>query len=50
MTRSRGWVCLSGVGDYPFYDEIRQVISSGDTFTFTFNRPPKVDTGAEEIE
>jgi superfamily I DNA and RNA helicase len=48
LTRSRGWACLSGIGDYPLYDEIRKVIASGDTFTFTFKRPPKINTGEEE--
>ena len=48
LTRSRGWACLSGTGDYPLYNEIRKVIASGDTFTFTFQRPPKINTGEEE--
>jgi superfamily I DNA and RNA helicase len=48
LTRSRGWACLSGTGDYPLYDEIRNVITSGDSFTFTFKRPPKINTGEEE--
>ncbi len=25
LTRSRGWVSLSGIGDYSFYDEVNQV-------------------------
>ena len=37
MTRARGWVNVSGTGDYAFYDEINQVIKSGDTFTFDNN-------------
>ena len=45
LTRARGWACLSGVGNYPMYDEMRQVIASGDTFTFTYKRPPKRDIG-----
>ncbi|BAZ80957.1 pentapeptide repeat protein [Sphaerospermopsis kisseleviana NIES-73] len=47
LTRSRGWACMSGIGDYPFYSEINQVIKSGDTFTFTYKKPPKVNTGEE---
>ena len=47
LTRSRGWACMSGIGDHSFYGEINQVIKSGDTFTFTFQRPPKVNTGEE---
>lgn len=41
LTRSRAWVNISGVGNYPLYTEMQQVIDSGDTFTFTFQRPPK---------
>ncbi|HBB34806.1 MAG TPA: DNA/RNA helicase [Cyanobacteria bacterium UBA8803] len=43
LTRARGWVSLSGVGNYPLYEEIRRVIESGDTFTFTYKRPLKRD-------
>ena len=35
LTRAKAWVELSGIGAYPFYDEIQQVINSGDSFTFT---------------
>lgn len=45
LTRTRGWACLSGVGHYPMYEEIRQVITSKDTFTFTYKRPLKRDIG-----
>jgi superfamily I DNA and RNA helicase len=48
LTRTRGWAYLSGAGNYPLYDEVRKVIASGDTFTFTFNRPPTIDTGEQE--
>ncbi len=48
LTRTRGWASLSGVGNYPMYDEMRQVITSGDTFTFTYKRPPKRDIGDGE--
>jgi superfamily I DNA and RNA helicase len=34
MTRSRGWLRLSGLGSYPLYEEVSQVIKSGNTFTF----------------
>ncbi|HBE56980.1 MAG TPA: DNA/RNA helicase [Cyanobacteria bacterium UBA11149] len=43
LTRTRGWVSLSGVGNYPLYDEMRRVIDSGDTFKFTYKRPLKRD-------
>jgi superfamily I DNA and RNA helicase len=39
MTRARGWVSLSGIGKYPMYEEIHQVIESKGTFTFPFQRP-----------
>jgi superfamily I DNA and RNA helicase len=39
LTRTRGWAVLSGVGDYPFYQEVRDVITSGTTLTFTYQRP-----------
>lgn len=48
LTRARGWVRLSGIGSYAMYDEMQRVIASGDTFTFTYNRPPKRDVGGEE--
>ncbi|MDM3857611.1 MAG: hypothetical protein PT120_22665 [Aphanizomenon gracile PMC649.10] len=35
LTRSRGWVDISGIGDYPFYEEVNKVIAQGNTFTFT---------------
>ncbi|MGL5807476.1 MAG: pentapeptide repeat-containing protein [Xenococcaceae cyanobacterium] len=40
LTRSRAWVSLSGIGSYPFYEEIHRAIKSGDRFTFTY-RPPQ---------
>ncbi len=53
LSRARGWVNLSGIGYYPMYDEIKQVINSGDTFTFTYKKPRR-DCGdigtAEAIE
>jgi superfamily I DNA and RNA helicase len=48
LTRARGWATLSGIGSYPMYEEMRKVIGSGDTFTFTYKRPPKRDIGEGE--
>ncbi|MFK0732946.1 MAG: ATP-binding domain-containing protein [Gloeotrichia echinulata IR180] len=48
LTRTRGWASLSGVGNYPMYDEMRRVIASGDSFTFNYKRPPKRDIGDGE--
>ncbi|WP_199322451.1 ATP-binding domain-containing protein [Leptolyngbya sp. FACHB-321] len=37
LTRAKGWACLSGIeGASPLYEEMQQVLTSGDTFTFTF--------------
>lgn len=41
LTRARGWLKLSGLGSYPMYEEMWRVMHSGDTFTFTFRRPPQ---------
>ncbi len=41
LTRSKGWVKLSGIGSYPMYEEMWRVIQSGDTFTFTFKCAPQ---------
>lgn len=41
LTRARGWAVLSGIGEYPMYDEMRRVIASGDRFTFTYRRPSR---------
>lgn len=52
LTRARGWVNLSGIESYPFYQEMQQVIDSGDTFTFIFRRPPRREislTDASEL-
>ena len=48
LTRARGWANLSGVGDYAMYEEIQQVMDSGDTFSFTYKRPIKRDIGDKE--
>lgn len=46
LTRSRGWVELSGVvGDYPFYDEVQQVINSGNRITFTIKKKVESEEG-----
>lgn len=38
MTRARGWVNLSGVGNYPLYHELNNVVNSGNTFEFTHHQ------------
>lgn len=50
LTRARGWANLTGIQGYsPMYDEMNRVIESGNTFTFTFKRPP-IHTLNEEEE
>jgi superfamily I DNA and RNA helicase len=41
LTRARGWAVLSGIEDYPMYQEIQNVLDSGDTFKFTFRKAPQ---------
>ncbi len=41
LTRARGWAVLSGIGEYPMYEEMGRVIASGDRFTFTYRRPSR---------
>ena len=41
LTRAKAWVKLSGIGNYSLYEEMRRVINSGNTFTFTYNRQPR---------
>jgi superfamily I DNA and RNA helicase len=45
LTRSRAWAEMSGIGNYPLYQEIHQVIQSKETLTFTFSRPPQRQIG-----
>jgi len=40
ITRTRAWITLSGMGAYPFYEELQRVIDSGDTFRFIYQQPP----------
>lgn len=41
LTRSKAWVNITGVGNYVMYEELTQVIASGDTFTFTIKNVPE---------
>lgn len=49
MTRSRGWLRLSGLGSYPFYEELARVIASGDSLTFRFRFPPQRDISITDV-
>lgn len=39
LSRTKGWLEVSGIGNFPMYEEFRNVINSGNTFEFTFKRP-----------
>jgi superfamily I DNA and RNA helicase len=45
LTRSRAWVNLSGVdGNYSFYEELKRVMASGNTFQAKYY-PPRINIG-----
>ncbi len=39
MTRSQGWLTLSGIGNYSLYQELETVIKQKDTFTIMYRTP-----------
>ena len=39
LTRAKGWAQISGIGSYSLYNELEDVIASGNTFKFEFQRP-----------
>lgn len=39
LTRTKGWLDISGIGEYPMYDEFREVLASNNRFEFIFQRP-----------
>ncbi|MGB7440828.1 MAG: pentapeptide repeat-containing protein, partial [Coleofasciculaceae cyanobacterium] len=49
LTRAKGWLKLSGIGSYLLYEEMWRVMRSGDTFTFTFRRPPQREISATDV-
>ncbi len=50
LTRVRAWVTVSGIEDYPMYEEFKQVIASKDSFTFMLKPPLKRTIGITEKE
>jgi superfamily I DNA and RNA helicase len=42
LTRTRGLVKVSGINDYPLYNELRQIIQSGNSIRFTYYGKPKI--------
>ncbi|MEN9869691.1 MAG: hypothetical protein RLZZ171_674, partial [Cyanobacteriota bacterium] len=41
LTRTRAWINISGVGDYALYQELTQLMKSGDCLTFTVTSQPQ---------
>ena len=41
LTRTKGWVYISGIGEYNFYQELTAAIASGDTFNCKLAIKPK---------
>ena len=41
LTRTRAWLNISGVGDYPLYEELTELINSGEEITFTVTSLPQ---------
>ena len=39
LTRTKGWLNVSGIGEFPFYDEFKEVLESNNRFEFIFQRP-----------
>ncbi|EAZ90387.1 pentapeptide repeat-containing protein [Crocosphaera chwakensis] len=39
MTRSRGWLTISGIGNYSLYQELENVLKQKDKFTLTYSHP-----------
>jgi superfamily I DNA and RNA helicase len=42
LTRTRGLVKVSGIHEFPLYNELRQIIQSGNSIQFTYYGKPKV--------
>ena len=36
LTRAKGWVCISGIGNYPLYREMQRVLHCGDSLSFAY--------------
>ena len=40
LTRTRGWVHVSGIGNYPLYEELHRIIHQGNRFSFREEHSP----------
>ena len=45
LSRTKGWLNVSGIGNFKLYEEFKEVLNSGNKFNFVFQRPL-----AEKIE
>lgn len=50
ITRSKGWLHISGIGCYPLYQEIQGLISVRNSLTFTFYPPKKWEVSITETQ
>lgn len=41
LTRSKGWITISGISNYSLYQELEYIIASKDTIKFTFTQSPQ---------
>ncbi|MBD2578056.1 pentapeptide repeat-containing protein [Oscillatoria sp. FACHB-1406] len=41
LTRARGWAVLSGIGNYSFYDEMRNIMQRDETFSIAHRYAPQ---------
>ncbi|WP_017303673.1 pentapeptide repeat-containing protein [Spirulina subsalsa] len=41
FTRSRSWLNISGIGAYPLYRELREILEQKDRFTLDIQHPPQ---------
>ncbi len=41
LTRTKGWVYISGIGNYSLYEELEQIIDSGDNLQFNLTEPQR---------
>ncbi|MGK7944277.1 MAG: pentapeptide repeat-containing protein, partial [Microcystaceae cyanobacterium] len=49
LTRSQAWVNLSGIGNYSFYQEVKEVLNSLDQFTFTYSPSVKREISSQTM-
>jgi superfamily I DNA and RNA helicase len=48
LTRTRAWVKLTGVGDYPFYKEVEEAIKTPDKIIFTMQGNYQREVGVKD--